>query len=91
MEILILLVFVSLLLTTAFVLAFIWTWNAGAHRQGERLALLPLREDRKVDEDAPAERAESGTKTVAERLDAADEARPKGRKTEADDAANLIR
>ncbi|MGE0791817.1 MAG: cbb3-type cytochrome oxidase assembly protein CcoS [Sandaracinaceae bacterium] len=50
MEALILTLFVSLLLAGAFLAGFVRSVTSGAHEHGERLALLPLSDDRVVDQ-----------------------------------------
>ena len=53
MEVLIVLVFVSLVLVTAAVVMFIMRVRGGDFEHGERLSLLPL-DDREVRADTPA-------------------------------------
>ena len=46
MEVVILLIFVSLVLVACAVAFFAWNVSTGSHDHAERLALLPLRDDR---------------------------------------------
>lgn len=49
MNALLLTVFVSLMLAAGAVLFFAWGWSKGDHQHADRLALLPLEDDREPD------------------------------------------